>query len=390
LISLTLENSNLLSASQSIQQRLEHILESLHFGVMTVDRSNVVRHCNKAAADLLKIAQEKAIGSLLGDWQPAELGALLALMVQRTFQRGVRLDREYEPQTAEGPEVPLGLSAVGLWNPSGKTDTVVFTLEDLTLRKEADELRRLDELKSNFVSMISHELRTPLTSMKGALHLIHGVYRNGLDETQLSLLRILSNNTDRLVRLVNDLIDVTQLETNSLMLQEESCNVEEIARQVLEDYTSAAERKEVGIRCEFPSGLPPMRLDPARTRQILSNLVDNALKFTPPTGQIELTGSVAGDKCMVRIRDSGPGIDPQFHSKIFLKFYQVDNTMTRQNPGNGLGLYIARQLALLHSGDLRINPEVKDGAEFVLTLPINSASKVERTASARVPPGTPV
>ena len=235
------------------------------------------------------------------------------------------------------------------------------------LKLAYEELKELNRLKSEFVQNVSHELRTPLTFIRGYVDLLLEGALGELNEQQREALRIVSNKTEALTRLVGDIISLQRAEMASLDLAPVS--LADVIDMALRGAEAAAQEANLQLICKVPPDLDPVFGDRARLGQVLDNLIGNALKFTPPGGLIEVSVEDAGDYERVLVRDTGIGIPSDKLEKIFEPFYQIDGSTTRRFGGAGLGLAIVKQIVEAHGGQVGVTSEVGKGSTFYFTVP---------------------
>ncbi|MGC8826719.1 MAG: GAF domain-containing protein [Anaerolineae bacterium] len=235
------------------------------------------------------------------------------------------------------------------------------------LKLAYDELKELNRLKSEFVQNVSHELRTPLTFIRGYVDLLLEGALGDLNEQQREALRIVSNKTETLTRLVGDIISLQRAEMASLDLAPVS--LADVIDMALRGAEAAAQEANLQLICKVPPDLDPVFGDRARLGQVLDNLIGNALKFTPPGGLIEVSVEDVGDYERVLVRDTGIGIPSDKLEKIFEPFYQIDGSTTRRFGGAGLGLAIVKQIVEAHGGQVGVISELGKGSTFFFTVP---------------------
>ncbi len=253
---------------------------------------------------------------------------------------------------------------------SGGDSHVLFLIEDLQQMQELLELRRSDQMKSSFLSMISHELRTPLASMKGAIHLIDQMASPEFQEKAGRIFTVLHRNSDRMGRLVNNILDVMELESDSLSLYRKKTNLLSLITQIVERLQASELDKHIDWELELgEDSRTEIYVDENRIGQIFDHLLENAVKFTPDRGQIEIRTFVEGAHWHFTVCNSGSEIDSDLEDRIFNKFYQVDGSLTRACGGTGLGLYLCREFARMHGGDVRLLREKAPLVCFELILP---------------------
>ena len=257
------------------------------------------------------------------------------------------------------------------------------------LQRAYDRLKELDRLKSNFLATISHELRTPLTSILGYSEMLTSGLAGELAPEQLEFVGTIHNKGELLLRLISSLLDLGKLEQGHLALQLESVDPMALLRELRETVVPLAARKQIQVVITPPAApLPPFRADPLRLRQVLGNLLDNALKFTTNGGSVTLAvrattiddgapGDAFGMVLLATPRgalefsvsDTGIGIPMREHEKIFDAFYQVDGSSTREHGGTGLGLSIVKRLVDAHGGQIRMESKPGEGTTFFVTIP---------------------
>jgi signal transduction histidine kinase/CheY-like chemotaxis protein len=243
--------------------------------------------------------------------------------------------------------------------------------EARALAQVNEELRRLDELKSEFLAMVSHELRTPLTAIVGYSRLLLRQAHGTLTPKQLEHQEAIFRGAQRLNDLINDLLDVSRLEAGRIELTPRSLDLRHVVEQVGTVVTAAAQARRIQVRTLLPSDLPAVQADPSRLQQILVNLVGNAIKFSTPGGEVRILAGRQRDQVWVAVEDDGVGIARDELTRIWDPFYQVEAPMRRRHGGSGLGLAIVRRLVELHGGVVRAESEGEGrGSRFTFTLPI--------------------
>ncbi|HXI15696.1 MAG TPA: ATP-binding protein, partial [Chloroflexota bacterium] len=240
----------------------------------------------------------------------------------------------------------------------------LYAFRDVTRERESDRV------KTEFLSMASHELRTPLTSIRGYIDLVFDGEAGEVSEHQREFLGVAKRNVDRLVKLVNDILDLSKMGSGRLQLQCEPVDVAAVIEHVVASLRPMM--REIGqtLRMNVPPELPPVRGDQERLHQILFNLVSNAHKYTPQGG--EITVAAHGGRSFVRvdIQDTGIGMSPQDLAQLFTRFFRSSNPAAQRAGGAGLGLSITRQLVELHGGTIDVHSAPGAGSTFSFTLPV--------------------
>jgi signal transduction histidine kinase/ActR/RegA family two-component response regulator len=233
------------------------------------------------------------------------------------------------------------------------------------------ELRRLDELKSEFLAMVSHELRTPLTAIIGYSRLLMRQVHGRLTAKQLEHQEAIFRGAQRLSDLINDLLDVSRLEAGRIELAPRPTDVALIVEQAAAVVAVAAQARQIRITSALPPELPAASADPTRLQQILVNLIGNAVKFSAPGGSVRVTGGRYREQLWIAVEDEGVGIAKEELARIWDPFYQVEAPMRRRHGGSGLGLAIVRRLVELHGGVVRAESDGENrGSRFSFTLPV--------------------
>lgn len=237
---------------------------------------------------------------------------------------------------------------------------------------EISARKKVDRLKSEFVATVSHELRTPLTSIKGSLDLLTAGVLGPLPESASAMLKIAQDNSERLVQLVNDILDIEKLELGQAGLHLERCLLAPQLQQALAHNQGYADSFAVHLRLDL-SDLPAttaVHIDSLRLQQVLSNLISNAVKFSETQGQVSIRASLSGQQVRVEVSDQGPGISEEFRPRIFQKFSQADSSSTRLRGGTGLGLSICKTLLERMHGEIGFTSVPGQGSTFYFSLPL--------------------
>lgn len=299
--------------------------------------------------------------SLLIDIAPDGDGEFLKRLgtSQGALTRG--LIRQMEGSRRSGETFPVDVALGAMQLPTGTH--VVAVVRDIS------ERRRIEQLKDEFVSTVSHELRTPLTSIAGSLGLLSGGAAGPLPEKAARLIQIAQANSQRLVRLINDILDIEKIESGKLRLELAPLDLRVIAERSIEGVQGYA--RELGVAVILGDAeTAPVRGDADRLIQVVTNLLSNASKFSPAGGTVTVTVDRETRLARLSVIDQGPGIPESFRTRIFSKFAQADGSDTRAKGGTGLGLAIAREIAERHGGRLWFESAEGEGATFHLDLPL--------------------
>ena len=364
---------SMLRREQEDASRSQAILEAVADGVLVTGANNRITFLNTSAENILDLEAGRVIG------QPLEVFAGLFgkaagswMQTIRTwsespsrYQRGETYAEQLDLQN--GRIVLVHLAPVILQNDFLGT---VSIFRDITHEVE------VDRLKSEFVATVSHELRTPMTSIRGYTDVLLMGAAGAMNENQSHFLNIIKNNTERLNILVNDLLDVSRIESGRVTLSPQALDLREVAEDVIEDVLrrSQEENKPMALSLDAPKKLPPVYGDMERVRQIMSNIVFNAYHYTPENGTITVHIHTlnGGEQVQVDVEDNGVGIAREDQERIFERFYRGEHPLVLATPGTGLGLSIVKQIVEMHKGRIWMKSSgvPGEGSTFSFTLPV--------------------
>jgi signal transduction histidine kinase len=234
-------------------------------------------------------------------------------------------------------------------------------------RRRVEELARLSQLRADFVSLVSHELRSPMAAVIGAARTLQDRWRMLSAAQRESFLALIGDETARLAELVADVLDTSRIEAGTFSYRFEEVDLGRVVAEAVE--TAVLAQQEVSVVASVPGRLPSIRGDRARLRQVLGNLIENAVKYSPEGGEVRVSAAAANGAVRIAVRDSGPGIPREQQTRIFEKFGRAD-VEGGSKPGTGLGLFIARSIAEAHGGSLEVSSGGEPGSTFVLTVPV--------------------
>ncbi|QRN94898.1 response regulator [Archangium violaceum] len=348
------------------EARKAAILESSFDGIISLDEAGRILEFNPAAEHIFRLPRAQAMGR---DFLSLGLAASVNVGQREAVARALRADAvpgratrlELSGLRTDGGTFPaeLTLSRVRSDGPARFTAYV----RDITERKE------VERLKNEFVSTVSHELRTPLTSIRGSLGLLEGGVLGELPSQAQDMVRIARTNTERLIRLINDILDLEKMESGKLELKLQPVEVSEVLEATFSGVQAMADTARVNL-CAEAAGAGTVRADRDRLIQVLTNLVSNAIKFSPADSRVEVRAA-RDARGLVRfsVVDQGPGIPPDKRARLFGKFQQLDSSDTRSKGGTGLGLAISQAIVEQHGGRIEVLCEPGQGATFTFSLP---------------------
>ncbi|HSE06983.1 MAG TPA: GAF domain-containing protein, partial [Methylomirabilota bacterium] len=367
-LAMALDNAVLFEEAENQKTRLEQVFASTSDGFLVLDLSRRVVALNRQGGVLLGVDPHEAIGRPF-----ARLVEMLAGSVEWNEADGQVLVTavDHPGQPANGDlevQKPERRTLRWLTTPTrdllGAVVGATVTLRDVTRERE------IDRMKSEFVSTVSHELRTPLASIKGSLHLLLSDDGLVLDETQRHLVDISLKNTDRLIRLINNILDISKMEAGQIHLDLDQHRPADFVDMAVDGIRGFAESRGIAIESQVAPDLPTVRVDFDRMVQVMTNLLSNAIKFSPERGLVTVGARRAGADVEIWVADQGPGIVPEDVGRLFRKFQQLDGRTVRAVGGTGLGLAICRGIVEEHGGRIGVDGRPGEGAVFTVRLPV--------------------
>jgi PAS domain S-box-containing protein len=347
-------DNTLLFAEAERRADAARVLEHIGDGVFMLDREGDVRLWNRTAEAVTGLDAAAVVGRPAAEAIPG--WAAIAENVPVAETPAAAAQAETLPLELPGREVWLSIAGVGF------AEGTVYAFRDLT----AD--RALEELRSDFVSTVSHELRTPLAAIYGAALTLQREDLPLQEAQRANLLAVIATESDRLARTVNDILWASRLDADRVQVDLGTHDPRELARTVVEAArVHLPENVRLDFRCD--GELPPIVADPDKVRQVLTNFVDNAVKYSPDGGTVEIELEHREHAVRFSVSDQGLGIPPSDQRRIFDKFYRVDPNLTRGVGGTGLGLYISRELVRRMNGTIWVDSREGAGSRFSFELP---------------------
>ncbi|WP_183251343.1 ATP-binding protein [Anoxybacteroides tepidamans] len=344
-----------INALNQEKEQLASILSSMADGVITFNRDGEILITNPPAERFLQ-------AWYFEQGNEREMMAALPPQVKDLFTRVVNEEQE------QAAEVTLqGRTWVILMTPLYSQTAVrgaVAVLRDMT------EERRLDKLRKDFIANVSHELRTPIAMLQGYSEAIIDDIA-ATDEEKKEMAKVIYDESLRMGRLVNDLLDLARMEAGHMTLNVETVQLRPYIERIIHKFQGLAKEKEIDLSAEFRSEDMHMTIDPDRIEQVLTNLIDNALRHTNEHGMVKVIVERSGDAVTIHVQDSGSGIPEDDLPFVFERFYKADKARTRGRSGTGLGLAIAKNIVEAHKGTITVHSKLGEGTTFTFTLPEN-------------------
>jgi len=365
----------------------DELLDAVAEGLLAVDRAGQVLFLNRNARIMLRLFEPDYRGRAILPLLSPEASRALAGMFEEVRVLGAAPARQVEWQSAAGP-LPLEVSASRLLSTGALADpdlagAHLVVIRNLAAGARLARLEEIDRLKSEFISTVSHELKSPLSTVREAVGLLSEGAAGKLSPEQDKLADMVKRNVDWLVRLINDLLDMSRLESGRVNLDKSELDLDGLIASVAARFQVEAARKRLELRVRPNCRGTTLLADRDRIEQVLVNLLANAFKFTPK-GFVEVASAVAGEFVEVRVTDSGVGIAREDLPLIFDKFEQVGRRPELARKGTGLGLAISRKLVELHGGTIRVESQPEKGSTFTVRLPRDAGQQGrEGPANAR-------
>ncbi len=369
---IAVHNARMYEFANQERQRLAAILDYSADGVMILDARLRVERWNHALSRITGLPAEQATGrhhDVVIRWKGQTMGpSNIKEAIEGGWPRPHNGDApadtlyvEGDLERLDGTTISVGITYAPLLRSDGELQNIIANVRDITHFREAERL------KSTFISVISHELKTPVALIKGYADTLsredadwdHATVQNGL--------RVIEDEADRLAELIENLLAASKLQAEGMRLSIDDVNLRALVEQSIERLQTSTERHT--LTAQFQDGFPIIQGDAARLRQVIDNLLGNAIKYSPKGGQITVRGTYDDESVQVAISDQGPGLPADELERVFERFYRVNSALTNNIQGTGLGLYLAHAVVTAHGGKIWVTNNPKGGATFWFTLP---------------------
>jgi two-component system phosphate regulon sensor histidine kinase PhoR len=341
---------------QMQSEQLSTLIDNTESGLMLLDERGYIHLVNRKFIDIFGENEKDYIGSLYYD-------ALDNETIQETVQKVFLYERKVKESFKHHvniEEMYIEVSGAPIINERNMLKGAVLVLHDIT------EMKRLEGMRKDFVANVSHELRTPITSIKGFSEtLLDGAMHD--EEMMVEFLTIIYNESDRIQNLIEDLLALSKLEGDNFMLVLHDVNVLDLYESIKPAISYNAEQKNINLTADVED--IDFKADKNRISQVIINLVDNAINYTPENGNVSLRIYKEEDKVKISVSDTGIGIPEKEIPRIFQRFYRVDKARTRDSGGTGLGLAIVKHIIEVHNGEISVESVVDKGTTITATLP---------------------
>lgn len=339
--------------------KIETILESMADGVIVLDTTGCITLINRAGGRLLNKSEIELLGKHFDTLFPEQCFfddiRDTLLQQEHRYVKDIAMNRG-------GGECFYRVIAGGMRAGGKRPEGFVLVIQNIT------ELKRLDKMKSEFVSMVSHELRTPLTSISGFTDLL--LLREFPKDRRDHFLEIIQQNTSRLSRLIENLLDLSKLESGQVTFHREPIEITGLIPELLASFENQYPKHQIIFQAE--GDVPVLMLDRDMFANVIINLVSNAVKYSPSGGEVKVLAKKEEENVKLTVKDQGMGIAPDMMEKVFEKFFRVDSALTRETSGTGLGLATTKYIVEGFGGKIWVESELGKGSEFIFTLPLDS------------------
>ncbi|AYQ27573.1 MULTISPECIES: PAS domain S-box protein [unclassified Polaromonas] len=359
------ESKRVTKALRASESQLRQVTDTVPALIAYLDTDECFRFHNRAYEAAFGLRFEQIDGRPLADVLGPQVYETVRDKVREVLA-GHTVRYERTQVTSQGERKHYAMQYFPRYGEGAAQDQVIGFF---SLGTDITELRRIDRMKTEFVSTVSHELRTPLTSIRGSLGLISGGVAGELPEAMKSLVGIAKSNCERLIRLINDILDSEKIESGKLRLDLQVVDIRQLVQQALAANEGFAGQHGVRLTMQAPETPLHVRIDSDRMTQVLTNLLSNAVKFSPAGSPVEVRLSRVAQKVRAEVVDAGPGIPEEFSARIFQKFSQADSSDTRQKGGTGLGLNISRALVEKMGGTIGFSSKPGVGTTFFFEVP---------------------
>jgi len=364
-VAISLQNARLASQLAQERYKIESILESSVDGITTIDPERRILSFNASMERLTGWKREEAVGSYcfevlrLRDSQGTNL-CQTRCPIAKGIEGFSSLDGIIT--TKDGQNVDVGMNYSTAHSPSGSLLTTVVNVRDIS------RLRQIENLRSALLATVSHELQTPISIVKAYASTLARSDARWSRQTIRDKLQAIEEEGDRLSELVSKLLYSSRLEAGDLSLNKLLMDLPKEAHKVAKRFAGLTKIHKV--EADFPPEFPPILADPGKIGEVLTNLIENAIKFSPQDGTITIKGETSGNEVSVIVADEGIGIPLRDQERIFERFYKVEDSLAKPTQGTGLGLYICKTIIEAHGGRIGVESELGKGSHFTFTLPI--------------------
>lgn len=381
--------SSLRRAQQTIHERqaeAEALFTSIGDGAISTDEFGRITRVNPAAHALLGFSEAE----LQGSWFPKKIIALnekdepvnlIDRPITRAFLTGKPVTEKLYYRAKDGRSVPVAVNVSPIVL-DGKPLGAIEVFRDITLEQE------VDRMKSEFISLASHQLRTPLSAIKTYAHMLESGYMGELSIDQRQALGTITSATNRMNELISTLLNITRIESGMIAVRPRQFNMSEALQEIWPELLLMAEAKNIKLSLnQKDTFTPTVKSDSLIVKEIITNLVSNAIKYTPDNGRVAVKIEPRKDDILAEVQDNGWGIPKESHDQVFSKFFRAQNIVKRETTGTGLGLYLVKGLVETLGGEIWFKSKEGVGTQFFFTIPRSTFKKEGSAQSVKFATG---
>ncbi len=363
---IAVRNAGLYQQVNEERRALSAIIENSAEGILILDATGRIQVFNRALTHMTGWRAEEALGRPVGEVlalrdRQGQPRPLPELPLHRTSAAEARAYVEGDIVRRSGPPLTVGITATPLYDEEGNLTRIILNVVDIT------RFRQAEELKSTFVSVVSHELKTPVALIKGYAETLRREDADWDRATIRESLGVIAEEADHLTHLIDNLLEASRIQAGGLKLEPTDVHLPRLAEKVVDAFRTQTDLHTFEL--DFPPNFPPVWGDPERLREVLTNLVSNAVKYSPNGGPVWVGGRVDNTGVTVYVADQGIGIPPEEQERIFDRFHRVESGLHRRTEGAGLGLYLVKAIIEAHGGRVWVESAPGRGSVFIFTLP---------------------
>ncbi|MFN8595261.1 MAG: ATP-binding protein [Anaerolineae bacterium] len=363
---IAVHNAQLYAQVTRDKQRLDAIIDATADGVLILDHTQRIAVFNRALARMTGLAADEALGLqhdevMVIDAKRNGLTLSEAAANGWPLRSSSAIYVEGDLRKTDGSHVPVGITYAALFDRDDRLVNIIANVRDMT------RLREADDVKNTFISVISHELKTPVALIKGYAGTLRREDAKWDAATVRDSAAIIEEEADRLTHLIDNLLDASRLQAGALKLNIADVALDQLAAHIVEKFSVEAQHHPIAL--DFPANFPTVPADAVRLEQVLSNLINNAMKYSPADTPIQIVGRFNPREVTVTVIDRGIGIPLEEQARIFERFYRVDDALSRRTQGSGLGLYLAKAVVDAHHGRIWVSSQPGQGSAFSFALP---------------------
>ena len=348
------------------------MVENVSDHIIITDKDGLILHANPAVEETTGFLAKEIIGKKAGT---SELwGGEMEKSFYKNLWKTIKEDKksfvgEITNRKKNGKKYIASAKISPVLNETNEAVFFVGVERDITKEKE------IDRMKTDFISLVSHQIRTPLAAMKWHLELLNDETLNNLTKDQKDSLQNVNNSNEKMIDLVNVLLDISRIESGRLIIKPEPSNIGDLLNSVLEEVSPGIQKQEIELSVDITNDLPDINLDPNLIGHAFMNLLTNSIKYTEKGGQIHVSIYKKGAEIIAEVTDNGFGIPKKEQKEVFKKFHRGSNVLKIDTEGSGLGLYLTKALIRISGGKIGFESEVGKGTTFWFSLPISGSVK---------------